>query len=330
MSNESRTTTDSTTFQSPVIAEFMAPSTLIAAPHQTVAQAIEVVRGTHDAQNSHVAVCVEGRLTGLIGMAALFRAEPETTLAQLAQPPAVVVDSETSAERAAWIASHQEAEAVAVVDDAGRFIGLVPVYRLTGLLVHEHEVDLARMGGFMRGSIRARTASEEPVLRRVWHRAPWLLVGLLGAVVAAQIVSSFEAELEGQLALAFFLPGIVYMADAVGTQTETLVIRGLSIDVPVSRIFRLEILTGAVVGIILSISILPFAFVITDNTHVSAVVAISLFAATSIASMVAMTLPWFISRLNFDPAFGSGPLATVVQDLLSILIYFAVAMALLG
>ena len=165
---------------------------------------------------------------------------------------------------------------------------------------------------------------------RVLHRAPWLLLGLLGAVLSARIVRAFEVQLEETVALAFFLPGIVYMADAVGTQTETLVIRGLSVGVSVRRILRLELLTGAVVGVLLSLAIFPMALFITEEADLSFAIAVSLMASAACATVVAMSLPWLMTRLSFDPAFGSGPLATVIQDLLSIVIYLAVGVAVVG
>jgi magnesium transporter len=274
----------------------------------------------------HLAVCEDGRLIGIVEAAALLGARDEGQLAALAIAVPAVVRETTGAERAAWLAAHRTAHLVAVTDDKGSFLGIIPSQKFLPLLVQEHELDLARLGGFMRGTRQARTASEEPVWRRVWHRAPWLLVGLAGAVVSAEIVRSFESELEGKLALAFFLPGIVYMADAVGTQTEVLVIRGLSVGVSARSIARLEVLTGALVGALLSLAVFPFALFLTGDTGVSVVVALALMASTSCATAVAMSLPWLLQRLKLDPAFGSGPLATVVQDLLSIVIYFSIAL----
>jgi magnesium transporter len=196
-------------------------------------------------------------------------------------------------------------------------------------MVHEHEVDLARLGGFLRGTRRARTAGEEAVVRRVWHRVPWLLVGLLGAVIAAQIVSAFAGQLENTVALAFFLPGIVYMADAVGTQTETLVIRGFSVGVSQARIVRLETLTGAFIGVLLAAAIFPLALAVTGETRIATIVSLALLVSASIATLVAVTLPTLIQKFDLDPAYGSGPLGTVIQDILSISIYFAIAATLL-
>ena len=96
----------------------------------------------------------------------------------------------------------------------------------------------------------ARFASEEPVFRRFRHRLPWLLVGLAGALAAARIMGRFEDALAANVVLAFFLPGIVYMADAVGTQTEAVVVRGLSLArLPLRPILRLEVWTGLYIGL---------------------------------------------------------------------------------
>jgi magnesium transporter len=119
--------------------------------------------------------------------------------------------------------------ALAVVDQQGRFIGLITPHRLLAVLLAEHEEDLSRLGGFLKTTSVARDTTEEPVRRRLWHRLPWLLLGLFGALVAADVVGRFEELLRVQVMLAFFMPGIVYLADAVGTQTETVIVRGLSL-----------------------------------------------------------------------------------------------------
>jgi magnesium transporter len=189
---------------------------------------------------------------------------------------------------------------------------------------------MARLGGSMHDTATARTASEEPVLRRFLHRLPWLVVGLAGAFAAANIVGAFEAQLTERVIFAFFIPGIVYLADAVGTQTETLVIRGISVGVPVGRIVGREVLTGLLVGAVIALISFGVALVWWGEADVALVVALTLLAACSIATAVAMALPWAFRQFGMDPVFGSGPLATVIQDLLSILLYFAIATAIAG
>jgi magnesium transporter len=155
-----------------------------------------------------------------------------------------------------------------------------------------------------------------------------LLLGLLGAVGAAAIVNAFEGRLREHVLIAFFIPGVVYLADAVGTQTETLVIRGLSVGVGIRDVVLRELLTGILAGVALGIAFLPIGVLLWDNVQVVVTVSLALVVACSLATVVATALPWILSRAGRDPAFGSGPLATVIQDLLSIVVYLALASAI--
>jgi magnesium transporter len=115
------------------------------------------------------------------------------------------------------------------------------------------------------------------------------------------------------------------MADAVGTQTETLLIRGLSAGLDIRAVVRRELLTGILIGIVVGAAFFPFALLGWGDSEVALAVALALVASCSIATGVAMLLPWIFQRLGADPAFGSGPLATIMQDLLSIAVYLAIA-----
>jgi magnesium transporter len=173
----------------------------------------------------------------------------------------------------------------------------------------------------------ARSASLEGVTRRFQHRMPWLVMGLAGAFFTADIVGMFEELLRHKVILAFFLPGIVYLADAVGTQTETVIIRGLSLGVSLRQMAGRELVAGCLIGLALSVTFFPVAYWRWGEGNVALAVSLSLLAACSMATLVAMALPWIFHRFGKDPAFGSGPLATVIQDLLSILIYFVISTA---
>lgn len=219
---------------------------------------------------------------------------------------------------------------MAVVDSEGRFRGLVPADLLLAVMLDEHDRDLARMGGVLAGGGRARAAAEESVPHRLRHRLPWLLLGLVGAMALTVLVGAFEEQLDRKVLLAFFVPAVVYMSDAVGTQTEAVLIRGLAAGVTVREVALRELLTGAVMGLLVGGAFVPFALIGWGDAGVAGAVAIALFASCAVATMIAMTLPWLFQRAGADPAFGSGPLATVIQDLLSIAIYLAIAVPLAG
>ena len=277
---------------------------------------------------TEIAVCDGPRLLGLVPLERLLHAPAETPIRKLVDGKAPIVGPDVDKEVVAWQAVRAHRRSVAVVAGDGTFLGLVSAELLVAALGEEHDEDMARLGGFLAASRRARSASEEPVRRRLWHRLPWLALGLAGAMLSAGIVGSFEEQLRAEVLLAFFVPAVVYMADAVGTQTETVVIRGMAVGVPLRNIVGRELVSGLVIGALIAMAFLPFALVVWGDANVAAAVAVALFVSCSIATIVAMLLPYGLSRLGRDPAFGSGPLATVIQDLLSILVYFAVAVAL--
>jgi magnesium transporter len=273
---------------------------------------------------SHIVVCEGDRFAGVLRIEDLLAAPDTQAVAELMDADAPTVHPGVDQEKAAWQAVQSGEAALSVVDEHGRFTGIIPPARLLGVLLQEHDEDIARLGGFMRTSSAARLATVEPVYRRFWHRIPWLLVGLAGAMLAADIIGWFQGRLQEKLMLAFFIPGIVYLSGAVGMQTETVVVRGLSLGVPISRVVRLEVLTGLGIGLTLALAATPYVWWRWSDIEVAFSVGLAILIACSTASLVALLLPWLLNRGHFDPAFGSGPLATVIQDLLSVLLYFTI------
>jgi len=317
-----------TNFVSETASEHVCRLVPVTSPETQIGELRESLEQVHFESATHIGVCDRDKFVGVLRVEDLFGAPPEAKVSEImdADPPAVApgVDQE----KAAWKAVQHGESALAVIDNGGRFVGFIPPDRLLAVLLHEHEEDMARVGGFLRDSSMARTASEEPVAKRFWHRVPWLLLGLLGAVLAADIVGLFEKQLQANVMLAFFIPGIVYLADAVGTQTEALVIRGLSVGIAIGRVVRREILTGLFVGFALAAVFFPIGLWRWGDVGLAMAVALSIFAACATASFVALSLPWVLNRMGIDPAFGSGPLATVIQDLLSVIIYLVIATAI--
>ena len=301
----------------------------VASPQMTARELRQSLEGVHFESATHIGVCDDGKLVGVLRVEELFGALGDEKVGDIMDADPPVVAPGIDQEKAAWKAVQHAESALAVVNGGGRFIGFLTPDRLLAVLLHEHDEDLARLGGFLHDSSMARTASEEPVAKRFWHRVPWLLVGLLGALLAADIVGAYEQQLQANVMLAFFIPGIVYLADAVGTQTEALVIRGLSVGVSIGAVVRREVYTGLLVGVTLAAVFFPIGLWRWGDPSMVTAVALAILAACTTASAVALTLPWLFNRLGLDPAFGSGPLATVIQDLLSVVIYLAIATAMI-
>lgn len=297
-------------------------------PDDTAADILhQLGRGGRYDSMTDVAVIETGRLVGLIPIERLFAAPPEAPASAIMDHDPPVIGPGVDQETAAAKAVSREESSLGVIDAYGTFLGLIPPHRMLAVLLEEHREDMARVSGYLHQSHAARSASRERLTRRFWHRFPWLVVGLAAAMAAAVIVAGFEQGLADHLELAFFIPGIVYIADAVGTQTETLIVRGLSVGVPVGNVMRRELLTGVLLGAVLGGLAYPLILAWVDPA-IALTVALAIFAASTVATGVAMCLPWLLDRLDIDPAFGSGPLSTVIQDLLSLTIYFSFATAL--
>ncbi|HXV37127.1 MAG TPA: magnesium transporter [Myxococcota bacterium] len=320
-----RASTDRNDFET--VARLASAAVPVVGPEQRATQVREALAGQRFESASHIAVCDEREFLGIVTIENLLAAAADARMCDIADRDAPRLTPGADQEVAAWHAVRSRESALSVVDRNGRFVGVIPPHRLLAVLLAEHEEDLSRLGGFTKTTAVARATSEEPVQRRFEHRLPWLLVGLGGALLAADLVSRFEARLESTVMLAFFLPGLVYLADAVGTQTETVIVRGLSVGVAMRRMVRRELLVGLAIGLGLALAAGPLVWWRWGEADIALSVGLSVFAACSTATVAAMALPWLLDVLGLDPAFGSGPLATVIQDLLSILIYFAIASA---
>lgn len=174
----------------------------------------------------------------------------------------------------------------------------------------------------------------ELVNARFWDlikiRTPWLAIGLVGGFLASVIVSKFELTLRETVALAFFIPVIAYMSDAIGTQTETVFIRALTnLKFNIPKYITREIIVGATLGSIFGLAAGFFAFIVAGSIAVAMVVGISLFLSMTIATGLACVTPIILKGFRQDPAVGSGPFTTALQDVVSLTIYFFIATLIL-
>jgi magnesium transporter len=265
------------------------------------------------------------RMLGVLTIGELLALEPAATLdeAMLREFPAV--RGHVDQEHVASAALEHGLTAIPVVDAAGGLTGVVPAAALLEILRREHIEDLHRLAGIARETEFARDAIEAPPVRRMRHRLPWLLVGLAGSVLASLVMAQFEQVIAANLAVAFFVPGIVYLADAIGTQTETIAVRGLSLSrVRFGALLGGEIRTGLLIGLVLGLATFCGVGLAFGDLRLAAAVAIALFVAGGLATAIGLALPSLLHRLGRDPAYGSGPLATIIQDVLSLAVYLMI------
>ena len=267
----------------------------------------------------------DGRYEGVAPLAKVLRAADSTAISALVDRNWPCIGPGIDQEHAVEAAQAAKVSAIPVVGDDLRPIGVIPAARLLAVLAHEHREDVHRLVGIMSERAGARHALEDPPLRRVARRLPWLLVGLAMSTGAIGLMASFERALQANVMIAFFIPALVYLTDAIGTQTEAIAVRGLSLrERPLIQILVGEIATGGMIGLALGLIAFLGVWLVFSEIAIALGVGLALFAAGTLASTIGLLLPWALSRLDIDPAFGSGPVGTIIQDVLTILVYFAI------
>ena len=156
-----------------------------------------------------------------------------------------------------------------------------------------------------------------------------MLLGFFGCLFATQIVKFFEAPLQAHFVLAAFIPLIVYMADAVGTQTEILFIRSLVYRLDIKKYFLKEIKVSFFIALILGTLLTLISYFWIKLPKIGIILGISLFLTIINAFLLGLLVPYFLNKLKKDPAIASGPVGTIIRDILSLIIYFSVASLLL-
>lgn len=274
-----------------------------------------------------------GDLRGVISIRELFTLERHDNVFEKSVTDFVTVRTSTDQERVAHLALKYNIKAVPVVSKDHTLLGVVPSDKILEILNHEHTKDVLRFAGVRhKHSPVQDVLLDQSPLTHVKSRLPWLVIGLLGGVLAAFVIGIFEETLAHELLLAAFIPAIVYMADAVGSQTQMLFVRALAVDQNLkvkTYLFR-ESIVNALLGALLAVLIFIVSFMWVGSFEVSTILGLSIFLTVISTVFVAIALPWFFHLRGQDPAIASGPLSTVVHDLLSLFIYLLIASAFLG
>lgn len=272
-----------------------------------------------------------GRLVGVLSIKELFKAPRTAKVDGLMKTNLVVAHPHTHRERLAYLALAHGLKAIPVVDDEKRFYGIVPYDVLLHIFNDEVHEDFIQFGGMFHRVGKEYTMLDSPPNTMIKSRLPWLVVGVLGGVVTASIVSGFESVLSSLITLAAFTPVLAYLSDAVGTQSETLAVRGIALNPRLSmRTYLLkELQIGALLALICSGLLGACAYLGWGNSTLAAIVGLSMFISIIAAILISTGLPFILRYLKLDPALASGPLATMVSDVATITIYFTIATMLL-
>ena len=273
----------------------------------------------------------EGRLTGVISLRDLVTTPGETMLKDIMSKQIHVVRPETDQEEVARIVSQYNFLAVPVVDSEDRLLGIVTVDDVVDIIREEATEDFLQMVGAGK--------DREILLKSSWENArmrlPWLFASWVGGILAAFIIGVFDNVLQSTIALAAFIPVIMGMGGNIGTQSSTIIVRGLatgrvSIENSIKILFK-EIRVGLMLGILYGLLLGIFAvFKFLDvSPMLGIVVGTSICISMIIAATIGSLVPLVLNRFEIDPAVATGPFVTTSIDILGVACYFLIAIYLL-
>lgn len=312
----------------------METSVPLVKPHQTIMEVEKMlVEKVKDFETINYIYVLDDaqKLVGAISVREVFRVPKNTFVKDVMEKDLVTIHPQAHQESAAKLAIKHNLKSIPVVDTDGKFLGIVPSDTILNILHEEHIEDFLHSAGIHRTKNPVQELENASAFSSFKKRLPWLVFGLLGGILAAFVLNSFDHIFSEMIALAAFIPAVVYMADAVGSQTQTVFIRSLALDSGLDvrkyiwREIRIGIILAFVFGIIMTV--IP-SFWASQNL-LGPILGISFFATIMIAVVVAVFLPWLFYKLKFDPAVASGPFATAVRDIISVASYVSIASVIL-
>jgi magnesium transporter len=300
--------------------------------NSTIREAIETIRKKREeVENLYYVWVVDdsGKLVGVVSIKDLVLEPRDKKIGDIMNPDVISVDANTDQEEVARIVRQYDLVNVPVVNGHHRLIGRITHDDIIDVIEEEASEDISLMGGVIDQEI-----AEESALKMSRARLPWLLLGLLGGVLSAFVISHFHASIEKILALSFFIPVIMAMGGNTGTQAATVVIRGLATgDISIVRTGKrlltelwVALINGILCGILLGLIV---ALWLSDR-HLGLGVGLSLISVILFSGSFGAFVPFALKKFNIDPALAAGPFITTSNDILGLLIYLTMITQFLG
>ena len=270
-------------------------------------------------------------LVGVASLRALATTPSNTLLKDIMVKRVHSVRPETDQEDVAQIVAQYNYLAVPVIDGDGRLLGIVTVDDVVDVIREEATEDFLQMAGAGK--------DREILLKSSWENAkvrlPWLFASWIGGVMAAYIIGKYENMLESMIALAAFIPIIIGMGGNIGTQSSTIIVRGMATGrIEIGNEFKVllkELRVGLILGVLYGIMLGIFANFkfLGSDPMLGIVVGLSICSSMILATAVGTFTPLILRKLDIDPAVATGPFVTTSIDILGVLLYFMIAGLLL-
>lgn len=277
---------------------------------------------------------VDGRdkkLKGVLTVKDIFRQPKDKLVKDIMKTDLVTVRPHTHQERVAYLALKNNIKAIPVVDKDDNLLGAVSNDVISSIIHNEASDDFLRMAGIHKYDVVLDNVFDLSIFQSFKHRFPWLFIGLLGGIAMSKIINVFEDTIEQNLILAAYIPLVVYMASAVGEQMRIFIVRDFAVhnNFDFYKYFFRHFCIVFLIGILSSITLYILNMLLYGDLEVGFVLSFALFMAILSSVFTGLIIPSLFEKIRIDPANASGPIATIMQDTISVVIYFSIASLLL-
>ena len=317
-------------YEEDVAGGLMAKELIKANVNWKVAQCIEEIRKQAENVSKIYSVYVVddvGRLLGKISLKRMLLSSDQTAIADIYDRDIVSVETYLEEEEVASIMQKYDLDAIPVVNALGKLVGRITIDDIVDVITEIADEERQMMAGI---------SSDVEVDDDVWilskARLPWLIVGVMGGLLGAYLISFYEEDLKLVPMMAFFIPLITATGGNVGIQSSSLVVQSLATrnvfeDSLATRMIKV-LFVAVVNGIILAIIVFGIVMLSKSDQAIALTVSIALFSVVLLASFMGTITPLILDKFGVNPALASGPFITTANDLLGLVVYFAVAHAL--
>lgn len=279
------------------------------------------------------------KLLGAVSLRRLILAEKDETVGELMTKGVVYAHTLEDQEEVARKFQEYDLNAMPVVDNEDRIVGIITIDDIVDVIEAENTEDFEKMAALHPSDDEYLKTS---IIKLARNRIVWLLLLMISATFTGAIIGYYQNLLDGAVVLAAFIPMLMDTGGNCGSQTSTLIIRGMAVgEIELSSWYRVlwkELRVGVLVAVALtSVNYLRMRFFSsltysekTPKDRVEIVVTITLFLTVVLAKLIGCALPMLAKKVKADPALMAAPMLTTIVDALSLTIYFSIAATLLS
>lgn len=297
--------------------------------HWNVAECeVELRKQAEEVEDVHTVYVVDewNKLVGIMSLKKLILSSPETKISEVADREVMSVKADATSSEVSRLMDKYDLVVLPVVNELNQLIGRITIDDVVDVIVEEAEKDYQMLSG-----ISEDVESSDNIWQLTRARFPWLLVGMIGGILGAQVIGIFEAE--ANPAIIAFIPLIAAMGGNVGIQSSAIVVQGIAnktLTGSIASKLTKELGVGVVNGLLCGVLLFFVNLLLGGATDLSFAISISLLCVIIFAAIFGTWIPLVFNKMKIDPALATGPFITTANDIFGLFLYFYICKELIA